>query len=112
MVLERLSLVLLLFCFLLLAIIFVLIRKDRLKTQHALLFIILVIPLIPLSISKDLQNTLAGILGIHYPPTAFFLVGFAFVLILLLYYMVAISQLSTENKILAREIAMVNMLCL
>lgn len=106
MVIEKLSLVLLLFCFSLLAAIFMLIRKDRLKTQHALLFIILAIPLIPLSVSKKLQNSISEMLGIHYPPTAFFLFGFAFIVIILLYFMVAISQLSTQNKILAREVAL------
>jgi len=106
MVIERLSLVLLLFCFTMLTAIFFLIRKDHLKTQHALLFIILAIPLLPLSVSKNLQNSIARILGIYYPPTAFFLFGFAFVLIILLYLLVAISGLSTQNKILAREVAL------
>ena len=108
MAIEKLSFVLLLLCFLMLAAIFLLIRKDRLKTQHALIFIILVIPLIPLSLSKNLQNTLAAMLGIYYPPTAFFLVGFVFIMISLLYFMVAISQLLTQNKILAREIALLH----
>ncbi|MFC1511131.1 DUF2304 domain-containing protein [Candidatus Margulisiibacteriota bacterium] len=108
MVIEKLSLVLLLLCFSLLTAIFLLIRKDRLKTQHALLFILLTIPLIPFSVSKKLQTIVATMLGIHYPPTAFFLVGFAFIIIILLYFMVTISQLSTQNKILAREIALLN----
>ena len=106
MVIERLSFVLLLLCISMLAVIFWLIRKDRLKTQHALIFILLSIPLIPLAVSKKLQNTLAEMLGIYYPPTAFFLAGFTFITIILLYFMVVISQLSTQNKILAREVAL------
>ncbi|MFH1826204.1 MAG: DUF2304 domain-containing protein [bacterium] len=106
MVIEKLSLVLLLLCFSMLTTIFLLIKKDRLKTQHALLFIVLIISLIPFSVSKGLQNSISEMLGIHYPPTAFFLVGFAFVLIILLYFMVAISQLATQNKALAREVAL------
>lgn len=108
MAIDKLSLVLLIFCASILAFIFHLIRKDQLKTQHALLFIISIIVLIPLSVSKGLQNSIAGMLGVYYAPTAFFLVGFAFVLVLLIYFMVGISQLSTQNKILAREIALLN----
>ena len=106
MIIDKLSLFLLLLCFLMLAIIFFLIRTDKLKTQHALIFIILTILLLPLSVSKNLQNTIAGMLGIYYPPAAFFLVGFVLVMIILLYFMVAISELSTQNKILARELAL------
>jgi hypothetical protein len=48
---------------------------------------------------------LSGWVGIATPSNALFVVGFAFVLALLLNFSLAVSRLSDESKILAQEVA-------
>jgi hypothetical protein len=46
--------------------------------------------------------------GIFYPPTALFVVGFGFVLLLLLYFSTIISKLSVENNSLTQQFAILD----
>jgi hypothetical protein len=45
-------------------------------------------------------------IGIAYPPTALFVLGSLFILILLLHYSTVISRLSDQNRILAQRLAL------
>jgi hypothetical protein len=46
--------------------------------------------------------------GIFYPPTALFVIGFGFVLLLLLYFSTIISKLSGENNNLTQRLAILD----
>jgi hypothetical protein len=86
-------------------IVFELLRRRRLVERYALLWLMSALALLLLSVWTGLLETLSSTLGIAYPPNALFMVAFAFVLLLLLHFSIAISRLSGETKVLAQEIA-------
>lgn len=86
-------------------VVFELLRRRRLVERYALLWLLSSIVLLVLSLWTGLLDRLSNTLGIAYPPNALFMVAFAFVLLLLLHFSIAISRLSGETKVLAQEIA-------
>ena len=58
-----------------------------------------------LAVWTGLLETMSDAVGIAYPSNALFVVGFAFVLALLLHFSLAISRLSDETKVLAQQVA-------
>ncbi|MBM3666170.1 MAG: DUF2304 domain-containing protein [Actinobacteria bacterium] len=85
-----------------------LLRRRRLGEPYAILWLAASVVLLVLSVWDDLLDSLADELGIQTPANALFVVGFGFVLILLLSFSSVISRLSRENKLLAQEIARLN----
>lgn len=85
-----------------------LLRRRRLAEPYAILWLGASVVLLILSIWDDLLNSLADAVGIRTPANALFVVGFGFVLILLLSFSSVISRLTRENKLLAQEIARLN----
>ena len=82
-----------------------LLRRRRLGEPYAILWLFASVILLVLSVWDDLLDSLADLVGIQTPANALFVVGFAFVLVLLLSFSSVISRLSRENKLLAQEIA-------
>ena len=60
-----------------------------------------------LSVWRDALRLVAEQIGIAYPPSALFVVGFLFILVVLLHYSTVISELSERNVRLAQDIALV-----
>lgn len=89
----------------LLGIILELVRRRRLVERYALLWMSGAIALLVLALWGGLLDELASLLGIENPPNALFLVGFGVIFVLLLHFSVANSRLGEETKILAQEIA-------
>lgn len=85
-----------------------LLRRRRLSEPYAILWLIASVVLLVLSVWDDLLNTLADAVGIATPANALFVVGFGFVLVMLLSFSSVISRLTRENKLLAQEIARLN----
>ena len=69
----------------LLLIVLELVRRRRLKEEYSLLWLLTAVVLLALSLLRSSLDLIAKLLGIFYPPTALFVVGFGFVLLLLLY---------------------------
>jgi len=90
---------------LLFLVIFELLRRRRLIERYALLWLLSSIVLLVLASWTGLLEILADTLGIVYPPNALFMIAFAFVLLLLLHFSIAISRLSNETKVLAQDLA-------
>jgi hypothetical protein len=90
----------------LLAIIFELIRSRRLQERYALLWLLTGLVLLVLALWRGGLATLAHAVGIHYPPSALFVVGSAFILAVLLHYSTVISELSERNTTLAQRLAL------
>jgi hypothetical protein len=90
----------------LLAIIFELIRSRRLQERYALLWVLTGLVILVLALWRGGLGTLAGAVGIHYPPSALFVVASAFILIVLLHYSTVISELSEQNTTLAQRLAL------
>jgi hypothetical protein len=90
----------------LLVVIFELIRSRRLQERYALLWLLTGIVLLVLALWRGALATLADAVGIHYPPSALFVIGSAFILVVLLHYSTVISELSERNTTLAQRLAL------
>jgi len=90
----------------LLAVVLELVRSRRLREQYSLLWIFTGVVLLLLSCWRGLLDRLARLCGVHYPPSALFLVGFGFFLLILLHFSIVHSSLAIRVKQLAQEIAL------
>ena len=93
----------------LLGIVLELVRRRRLKEKYSLLWLLTALVLLALSLSKGLLVGLSSLLGIFYPPSAFFLLAFLFVILITLQFSVVLSRLSERNKLLSQEIALLRL---
>jgi hypothetical protein len=91
---------------LLLLVILELIRSRRLQERYALLWVMTAMVLLVFALWRDGLNVLAKTVGIVYPPSALFLIAAVFILIVLLHYSTAISELAERNLMLAQRIAL------
>jgi hypothetical protein len=89
-----------------LLVIFELIRTRRLQERYALLWLVTGGVILVLSIWRDALRLLAEQIGIAYPPSALFVVGLLFILVVLLHYSTVISELAERNVRLAQDLAL------
>jgi hypothetical protein len=93
--------------FVLLLVVFELIRSRRLRERYALLWLLTGAVLLALSLWRDGLNTIAGWLGVRsYPPAVLFAVGILFIIAVLLHYSTVLSRLSDQNVLLAQKVAL------
>ena len=90
----------------LLTVVFELVRSRRLQEEYSLLWLFTGAVLLLLSLWRGLLDRMAFLFGIAYPPSALFLVGFGFLLLILLHFSVILSGLSERTKRLAQENAL------
>jgi hypothetical protein len=91
----------------LLAIVFELIRRRRLRERYALLWLLTGLVMLALSLWRDGLNTIAGWLGVtEYPPAVLFAAATLFIIVVLLHYSTVISKLADRNTILAQRVAL------
>jgi hypothetical protein len=90
-----------------LLVIFELIRSRRLQERYALLWLITGGVILLLSVWRDALRLVAEQIGIAYPPSALFVIGFLFILAVLLHYSTVISELAERNVTLAQDLALV-----
>jgi len=91
---------------LLLIVVFELVRRKQLLERYALLWLFSALVLLVLAIWSGLLSEVASAIGITYPPSALFTVAFAFVLLLLLHFSLAVSRLTDQTKVLAQRLAL------
>jgi hypothetical protein len=83
-----------------------LVRRRRLLERYALLWLLASVVLLSLAIWRGALDRIAEGVGVANPPNALFIVGFGFVLWLLLHFSVAVSRLSDQTRILAQRLAL------
>lgn len=83
-----------------------LVRRRYLRERYALLWFLTGSSLMLFSWKRSLAEGLAHALGIYYAPSALFLLGFFFLLLLNLQYAVALSQQSERVVRLAQELSL------
>lgn len=83
-----------------------LVRSRRLLERYALAWLFSALVLLGLALWGGLLEAVAAAVGVLYPPNALFLVAFGFVMVLLLHFSVAVSQLSDQVKVLAQRLAL------
>ena len=105
---ARVEIIALLGSFSLLGLIIELVRRRKLGEAYSLLWLLTGITLVLLSLWRELLDVLARLVGIFYPPTALFVVGFGFVLLILLQFSVMVSRLSDENRSLSQRLAILD----
>ena len=91
---------------LLLVVVFELVRRKQLLERYALLWLFSALVLLLLAVWRQLLSGVADAIGIYYPPSALFAVAFAFVLLLLLHFSLAVSRLTDQSKVLAQRQAL------
>ncbi|MBU1715694.1 MAG: DUF2304 domain-containing protein [Proteobacteria bacterium] len=84
-----------------------LIRRNRLSERYALLWLLATAVMLVFSFSRGLLHTVAGWVGVYYPPSLIFFLAFFFLVIINIHFSTVISRLSKQNKILAREVALI-----
>lgn len=87
-----------------------LIRRNHLKERYSLIWLATAVVLIIFSLSRPLLHSIAGYLGIYYPPSFLFLLAIIFLLVLLLHFSTVISSLSDQNKRLSQEIGILKIM--
>jgi hypothetical protein len=89
----------------LLAVVLELVRRRRLLERYALLWLFSAGVLLALGVWSGLLESIASSIGIHYPPSALFVIAFGFILVLLLHFSIAVSRLADQSKVLAQRLA-------
>ena len=83
------------------------VRRRRLREDYSLMWLGAFGILVILSLfQKGLLDVIAGWMGIYYPPTALFVIGFALMMLVLLQFSSVITRLARENKQAAQHIAL------
>jgi hypothetical protein len=90
----------------LLLVILELIRSRRLQERYAILWLLTGTTILVLSVWRSALGEISDTIGIAYPPTALFVLGSLFILVVLLHYSTVISRLSDQNRILAQRVAL------
>jgi hypothetical protein len=83
-----------------------LVRRKRLMERYALLWLGAALVLVVMAVWKGLLTTVSADLGIHYPPSTLFAIGFGFIVVLVLSFSLVVSRLSEQNKRLAQHVAL------
>jgi hypothetical protein len=89
----------------LLTFILYLIRKGRLREEHALLWLMAGACILILSAWRGSLTTIARLLNIGYAPSLLFAVGMVFSLLILLAHTAALSNLTSHTRDLAQHIS-------
>ncbi len=90
----------------LLLVVLEMVRRKAFLERYALLWLLTAVVMIVLSLWRNGLDTIAGLVGISYAPSALFAVAAVFIVVVLLHYSTVISRLSDENAILAQRLAL------
>ncbi len=91
-------------CFALGGIIIELIRQNRLKEHYAIIWLLTSLIIFIFGIWPDSLNLISRIVRLHH-LTTLFMVAFIFLLLIVLHFTLAISQLFDRNRRLTQEVA-------
>jgi hypothetical protein len=91
----------------LIAGIFLLIRKKKLKEEYAILWLVVFFMFLIISIFRSSIDFISKILGIAYQPSSLFIVLIIGAFLLLLHFSVIISDLRTKMNRLVSELTLV-----
>lgn len=83
-----------------------LIRRNRLKEKYSILWLVSSLVMLCFSVSRDFLHYVSFTIGIKYPPSLIFLLGFLFLIVINIHFSSVISELADSNKTLSQEIAL------
>lgn len=85
-----------------------LIRREKLRAQYSLFWLLVGFIFLIFSLWTNLLNLVARIIGIYTLPNALFFIGFIGTVVILLHFSVIISTLSVENKKLIEKLSILS----
>ena len=83
-----------------------LVRRGRLRENYSVLWICTSIVIMIFALFRHMIDVLGKLTGIYYPPSALFLLAFFFLTLISLQFSLVISSLTTSNKTLSQEVAL------
>lgn len=87
-------------------LVFEMVRRRYLHERYAILWLGAALVLIVLAAWTQLLSTISRAVGIATPSNAFFVIAFAFLLLLLLHFSAVVSRLAEETRVLAQRLAL------
>ena len=95
------------FALLVFALVFEMVRRRYLRERYAILWLGAALALLVLAAwTAAAADDLATPVGIATPSNAFFVIAFAFLLLLLLHFSAVVSRLADETRVLAQRLAL------
>lgn len=86
-----------------------LIRRKRLREEFSLLWLAMGFVFLGIATFRGLLDQFSFMVGISYPPTALFLIMIIGLMLILMHFSVAISELKEANKKLVQEIGLMKL---
>ena len=90
---------------LLILLVLVSVRRARIRVEYSVSWLIGAVALLVLSRARGLLHSIAGLLGVTYPPLALILLVGCVFLVIFYRFSVIISQLKDDNIALAQRVA-------
>lgn len=87
-------------------LVFEMVRRRYLGERYAILWLGAALVLLVLAVWTQLLGTISKAVGIRTPSNAFFVIAFAFLLLLLLHFSAVVSRLADETRALAQRLAL------
>jgi hypothetical protein len=87
-------------------LVFEMVRRRYLRERYAILWLGAALALLVLAAWRQLLETISTAVGIATPSNAFFVIAFAFLLLLLLHFSAVVSRLADETRVLAQRLAL------
>lgn len=88
------------------AVVFEMVRRRHLRERYAILWLVAALALLVLAAWTQLLRLVSQAVGIATPSNTFFVIAFAFLLLLLLHFSAVVSRLSDETRVLAQRVAL------
>ncbi|MDW7760747.1 MAG: DUF2304 domain-containing protein [Acidobacteriota bacterium] len=86
-----------------------LIRRKRLREEFSILWLAMGFVFLGVAMFRNLLDQFSFMIGISYPPTALFLILIIGLMLILMHFSVAISELKEANKKLIQEIGLMKL---
>lgn len=94
------------FSVILFVLVFEMVRRRYLHERYAILWLAAALALIVLAAWTQLLTFISDAVGIKAPANTFFVIAFAFLLLLLLHFSAVVSRLADETRVLAQRVAL------
>ena len=82
------------------------VRNGKLREEYSILWFLTALIFMALAVWRDSLNIISKFLGIYYVPSALFLIGMFFLVIILLHFSTVLTKLSNQNKELAQKVGL------
>ena len=83
-----------------------LVGQRQLRSKYALLWVVITLPLVPLSLFPVVVNRTADELGVGYQPALVFSMSLLLMLGISIYFSWELSRLEARTRVLGEEVAM------